>query len=173
MRLKIYPWGAKTIARIIVKENYSCSSFRQWPTIDNISTTAYCLVDLKRYYLVYTYIYIFSGLSPRDKIMSKHIIISKAWENVAKDSRFRGRWMCDETWFRLIKANYPHIDELDDNGFSRETLNRAINSVYKLSINNFTDSNMTGIFGRQFRQACPYDTTKRRRVYYYYLTEPG
>ena len=82
--------------------------------------------------------------------MSKHIIISKAWENVAKDSRFRGRWMCDETWFRLIKANYPHIDELDDNGFSRETLNRAINSVYKLSINNFTDSNMTGIFGRQF-----------------------
>jgi hypothetical protein len=105
--------------------------------------------------------------------MSYYKVISDAWQNVAERNKFRGRWVCDETWFRVLKVDYPSLESLHDKGFTRSNLNKAIASVFKHTLDDFTESNTTGKFRRGFSRTCPYDTTLKRKVWYYYVTEEG
>ena len=105
--------------------------------------------------------------------MSFYKVIAAAWQNVAECEKFRGRWVCDETWFRVLKVDYPNLESLHDKGFNRSNLNKAIASVFKHTIDDFTGANATGKFRRGFSLTCPYDKKSKRKVWYYFVTDKG
>ena len=104
--------------------------------------------------------------------MSFSNAVATTWEKVTERERFRDRWVCDETFFKVMKADYPDLDHMSGNGFNWSQLNTSLASIFKLTIDDFTPSNQTGKFRRAFKRACPYDENQRRRVWYYYIGPP-
>ena len=52
-------------------------------------------------------------------------IISDSYLNLtAASSQYQDNWICDETWFRLLNAHYPHMKNTFN--FTRVGLNRAL-----------------------------------------------
>ena len=50
-------------------------------------------------------------------------IISDSYLNLtAASSQYQDNWICDETWFRLLNAHYPHMKNTFN--FTRMGLNR-------------------------------------------------
>ena len=77
-----------------------------------------------------------------------------------------GHWICDETWFRLLNAHYPHLKNTFN--FTREGLNRALSA----KAGPFTGPNEFGLFLAKFQTECPY-SGERRRVSYFYRQVNG
>jgi hypothetical protein len=77
--------------------------------------------------------------------------------------------MTDETYFRAIKAQFPSLESL---GFDRGGMNRAISLCGGAILDDFTDSNTTGLFRRKARGVDPY-SNQSRIVWGYYVTTPG
>ena len=91
------------------------------------------------------------------------------WLEVTKQSRYRDKWLSDETYFRAIKAQFPSLESL---GFDRGVMNRAISKGGGIMLDDFTESNTTGLFRRQARGLCPFSNQKRN-IWGYYITTPG
>ncbi|KAI2496103.1 hypothetical protein MHU86_18380 [Fragilaria crotonensis] len=84
-------------------------------------------------------------------------------------SRYRDKWLSDETYFRAMKAQFPSLESL---GFDRDVMNRAISKGGGIILDDFTVSNTTGLFRRQARGLCRFSNEKRN-IWGYYITTPG
>ena len=93
----------------------------------------------------------------------------QCWMEVTKQTRYRDKWLTDETYFRAMKAQFPSLNSLD---FNRGVMNRAIAVCGGGTLDDFTSSNSTGIFRRKAKGTDPYDNQKRT-VWGYYVTTPG
>ena len=71
--------------------------------------------------------------------------------------KYQDNWICDETWFRVIKSHYP--DVINSIGFSRTDFICAISG----HACECETQNELGIFKHQFVLSCPYDSGQRRR----------
>ena len=90
---------------------------------------------------------------------NSNIICDSYLNLTAASSHYQDNWICDETWFRLLNAHYPHL---------REGLNRALSA----KAGPFTGPNEFGIFSVKFRTECLY-SGERRRVSYFYKQVNG
>ena len=88
---------------------------------------------------------------------------------VTKQTRYRDKWLTDETYFRAVKAQFPSLNLLD---FNRGVLNRAIAVCGGGTMDDFSSSNTTGIFRRKAKGTDPFDNQKRT-IWGYYVTTPG
>ena len=70
-------------------------------------------------------------------------MIYQCWLEVTKQSRYRDKWLSDETYFRAMKAQFPSLESL---GFDRGVMNRAISKGGGIILDDFTVSNTTGLF---------------------------
>ena len=93
----------------------------------------------------------------------------QCWVEVAKQNRYQDKWLTDETYFRAIKAQFPSLDEL---GFDRGIMNRAISVCGGAMLDDFTTSNTIGIFRRKARGIDPF-SNQCRMIWGYYVTTPG
>ena len=94
----------------------------------------------------------------------------QCWMEVTKQTRYRDKWLTDETYFRAMKAQFPSLNSLD---FNRCVMNRAIAVCGGGSMDDFTSSsNTTGIFRRKAKVTDPFDNQKRT-VWGYFVTTPG
>ena len=92
---------------------------------------------------------------------NSNIICDSYLNMTAASSHYQDNWICDETWFRLLNAHYPHLKNTFN--FTREGLNRALSA----KAGPFTGPNEFGVFSVKFRTECPY-SGERRRVSYFY-----
>jgi len=93
---------------------------------------------------------------------NSNIIICDSYLNMtAASSHYQDNWICDETWFRLLNAHYPHLKNTFN--FTREGLNRA----FSAKAGPFTGPNEFGVFSVKFRTECPYSGERRRLSYFY------
>ena len=90
----------------------------------------------------------------------------QCWVEVAKQNRYQDKWLTDETYFRAIKAQFPSLDEL---GFDRGIMNRAISVCGGAMLDDFTTSNTIGIFRRKARGIDPF-SNQCRMIWGYYVT---
>lgn len=93
----------------------------------------------------------------------------QCWVEVTKQNRYRDKWLTDETYFRAIKAQFPSLESLT---FDRGVMNRAISVCGGAILDDFTESNTTGMFRRKSRGIDPYGNPLRN-VWGYYITRPG
>ena len=93
----------------------------------------------------------------------------QCWLEVTKQTRYRDKWLSDETYFRALKAQFPTLDTID---FNRAVMNQAISRCGGMVIDDFSDSNTSGIFRRQAKGICPL-TNVKRHIWGYYITTPG
>ena len=84
----------------------------------------------------------------------------------AASSQYQDNWICDETWFRLLNAHYPHMKNTFN--FTRVGLNRALS----VKAGPFTGPNEFNLFLAKFQTECPY-SGERRRVSYFYRQVNG
>ena len=97
---------------------------------------------------------------------NSNIICDSYLNMTAASSHYQDNWICDETWFRLLNAHYPHLKNTFN--FTREGLNRALSA----KAGPFTGPNEFGVFSVKFRTECPY-SGERRRVSYFYRQVNG
>jgi hypothetical protein len=102
-------------------------------------------------------------------VMKTLQVFYKCWLEVTKQGRYRDKWLSDETYFRALKAQFPTLDTVD---FTRANMNRAISKCGGMVLDDFSDSNTTGLFRRQATGICPL-TNQRRSIWGYYITTPG
>ena len=91
------------------------------------------------------------------------IIFDAYCKLTATRRELQDNWICDETLLRLLDAHYPSLQNTF--GFTRGRLVRAL-LAYVPPI--FHIKHEHGVFLKQFKTSCPYDSTKRRRVSYFY-----
>jgi hypothetical protein len=92
---------------------------------------------------------------------NSNIICDSYLNLTAASSLYQDNWICDETWFRLLHAHYPHLKNTFN--FTREGLNRALSA----KAGPFTGPNECGLFFAKFHTECPYSGDKRRVSYFY------
>ena len=92
---------------------------------------------------------------------NSNIICDSYLNLTAASSHYQDNWICDETWFRLLNAHYPHLKNTFN--FTREGLNRALSA----KAGTFTGPNEFGLFLAKFQTECPYSGDKRRVTYFY------
>ena len=73
--------------------------------------------------------------------MVKLKVIYDAWVEVGKDPRFRGKWLSDEMWYRLMINVFPNLRTL---GVDRGKMNQAISKCGS-DLGNF-ETNSMGMF---------------------------
>ena len=83
----------------------------------------------------------------------------QCWLEVGKQSRYRDKWLTDETYFLAVKAQFSALEAL---GFDRAVMNRAISNCGGVILDDFSESNTTGLFRRQARGLCPLSNQKRK-----------
>jgi hypothetical protein len=97
---------------------------------------------------------------------SSNIICDSYLNLTAASSQYQDNRICDETWFRLLNAHYPHLKNIFN--FTRKGLNRALSA----KAGPFTDSNEFGLFLAKFCTECSY-SGERRRVSYFFKQVNG
>ena len=89
-------------------------------------------------------------------------IISDSYLNLtAASSQYQDNWICDETWFRLLNAHYPHLKNTFN--FTRGGLIRALSA----KAGPFIGPNECDLFLAKFQTGCPYFGESRRVSYFY------
>ena len=92
----------------------------------------------------------------------------QCWVEVTKQSRYRDKWLTDDTYCRAIKAQFPTLGD----SFDRGKLNRAISVCGGSQLDDFSESNRSGMFRRKGKGIDPFGNPKRY-VWGYYVTRPG
>ena len=91
-------------------------------------------------------------------------LISDAWRKISSENTvYSDQWLCDETWYRVIKRYYPLLQ--DTIKFNRPVLNRALTPPS----GSYDQTNVEGIYHANFCMICPYDG-KKHNVSYYFRT---
>ena len=93
----------------------------------------------------------------------------QCWVEVTKQNRYRDKWLTDETYFRAIKAQFPSLVSLN---FNRGSMNRAISLCGGQQLDDFSESNRSGMFRRKAKGVDPFGNPKRY-IWGYYVTTPG
>ncbi|KAI2507767.1 hypothetical protein MHU86_6663 [Fragilaria crotonensis] len=88
-------------------------------------------------------------------------VFYQCWLEVTKQGRYRDKWLSDETYFRALKAQFPTLDTVD---FTRAIMNRAISKGGGMVLDDFSDSNTTGLFRRQATGICPLDKSEEKHL---------
>jgi hypothetical protein len=66
----------------------------------------------------------------------------QCWVEVTKQNRYRDKWLTDETYyFQAIKAQFPTLGD----SFNRGLMNRAISVLGGVQLDDFSESNKSGI----------------------------
>jgi hypothetical protein len=91
----------------------------------------------------------------------------QCWVEVTKQNRYRYKWLTDETYFQAIKAQFPTLSDSSNRGL----LNRAISVWGGDQLDDFSDSNKSGMFRRTAKGIDPFGNP-RRSVWGYYVTGP-
>jgi hypothetical protein len=81
----------------------------------------------------------------------------QCWVEVTKQSRYRDKWLTDETYFRAIKAQFPTLGD----SFDRGKRNRAISVCGGATLDDFSDGNKTGMFRRTAKGVDPFGNPSR------------
>jgi len=92
----------------------------------------------------------------------------QCWVEVTKQNRYRDKWLTDETYFQAIKAQFPTLDD----SFNRGLMNRAISLCKGTQLDDFSESNRSGMFRRKGKGIDPFGNPKRY-IWGYYVTRPG
>ena len=82
------------------------------------------------------------------------VTMSTAWmanefASVSDTTRYRNRWLSDEKWFSLVAAQIfknGNEDQANDCKFNRTNFVRAIGRKWTNTLEDFMESNETGIF---------------------------
>jgi hypothetical protein len=95
---------------------------------------------------------------------------------------YRNRWISYDKWMEIIQNNYiddPSKEKEEELNFSRANMIRAIDGKWKTTIEDFTQTNQSGIFGHGYFVSFEVENNKggvvakRRKVTYLYATKPG
>ena len=92
-------------------------------------------------------------------------LIIKAFMSVtltSNTSQFTDQWICDEGWFQILTHHIPSLK--DALNINHATVIRSISSVA-------VPLNSKGeilIYHKIFQMECPYATSKRRHVHFFY-----
>ena len=95
---------------------------------------------------------------------------------------YRNRWISDEKWIEIIRNNYivnPSKEKEVELKFNRGNMVRAIGSRWKTTIEDFTETNDSGIYRHHYTVTFKVENdegemvSKRRRATYFYATKPG
>jgi hypothetical protein len=113
--------------------------------------------------------------------------IADAFEKTSQESRYRDRWLTDQKWSELVHSHYfgkgttcndedarLEIKEAAENmKFSRPNLIRSIGKKWAYTLDDFTETNQTGIFRHTVHSANFPDTGSRRKMTFFHVTKPG
>jgi hypothetical protein len=94
----------------------------------------------------------------------------QCWVEVTKQNRYRDKWLTDETYFRAIKAQFPSLDSVSS-WFNRGKLNRAISVLGGSQLDDFSESNRSGMYRRKAYGVDPFGS--KRNIWGYFVTTPG
>lgn len=107
--------------------------------------------------------------------MVKLKVIYDAWVEVGKDPRFRGKWLSDEMWYRLMINVFPNLRTL---GVDRGKMNQAISKCGS-DLGNF-ETNSMGMFKTvvnsmqdPFAEKQSDGSFPKRHTSLYYVTDIG
>ena len=92
----------------------------------------------------------------------------QCWVEVTKQNRYRDKWLTDETYFRAIKAQVTTLGD----SFNRGLMNRAISLCGGTQLDDFSESNRSGMFCRKGKGIDLFGNPKRY-IWGYYVTRPG
>jgi hypothetical protein len=93
----------------------------------------------------------------------------QCWVEVTKQSRYRDKWLTDETYIRAtIKAQFPTLGD----SFNRGVINQAISLCGGTQLDDFYESNPSGMFRWKGKGIDPFGNPKRY-IWGYYVTRPG
>ena len=99
--------------------------------------------------------------------MKKNDLILECFINLTTAcSLYQDKWICDETWYRLLNAHYPNLKKTF--GFTCEGLNRALSAKAGPCIG----PNELSLFMAKFSTECPY-SNQRRFVSFYFRPANG
>ncbi len=110
--------------------------------------------------------------------------IADAFHKTSQENRYQGRWLTDQKWSELVHSHYfgrgtstQHVLEIKESAekmkFNRSNLIRSIGKKWVETLDDFTETNRTGIFRHIVQSAvCP-NTGTRRRVTFFHVTKPG
>ena len=87
---------------------------------------------------------------------NSNIICDSDLNLTAASLHYLDNWICDEIFFRLLDAHYPHLKNTLN--FTHEGLNRTLSA----KAGPFTGPNEFGLFLAKFQTECPYSGDKRR-----------
>ncbi len=94
-------------------------------------------------------------------IIKKHLILDCYINLTPACSQYQNKWICDETWYRLLNAHYPTLKKTFD--FLCEELNRILTD----NAGPCTDPNKLSLFVAKFSTEYPFSDQKRRVSYYF------
>jgi hypothetical protein len=110
--------------------------------------------------------------------------IADAFQKTSQENRYQDRWLTDQKWSKLVHSHYfgkgtcnqdalKIKESAEKMKFNRPNLIRSIGKKWAYTLDDFTETNQTGIFRHIVHSAsCP-DTGTRRRVTFFYVTKPG
>ena len=106
--------------------------------------------------------------------LTKSSLFMLAWCTIAANPLFSGKWLSDETWYRLINARYPTLRYTGDGnaGVDRGLMTKALKKHYVSDAASVGLVNPNGVYYASFYHACPYTETDRT-VHYFYCDSTG
>ncbi len=95
-------------------------------------------------------------------------IVIKSWLQITDElsEDYHDRWICDESWFRIIGSKYPNFTSSFD--FKRKHIALFLPEI----AGGFNILNKSGVYHKSFKTNCPYNG-KRRVVHYFYRHKLG
>jgi hypothetical protein len=85
--------------------------------------------------------------------MSMELMVMAFQTLTANYPEYRNRWNSDDKWMEIIRNNYiddPSKEKEEELKFTRENMIRAIGARWKTTIQDFTQTNQSGIFRHQY-----------------------
>ena len=101
--------------------------------------------------------------------LTKGSLFMLAWCTIAANPLFSGKWLCAETWYRLLNARYPTLRYTgqDNAGVDRGQMTAALKKHYSWEAAS-GQLNPNGVYHASFYHTCPYTDTPRTVHYFYY-----
>lgn len=81
---------------------------------------------------------------------------------ISKSDTYRGRWICDQSLVEILHRHYTNVDK--DN-----TLRNKLVQRLNKAAGPFNSSNVHKIYHKNFTTSCPFNSSLRRMVHYYYF----
>ena len=96
---------------------------------------------------------------------SHYPLILESYINLTTDcSQYQGKWICNETLYRLLNGHYPHLKNTFV--FTREALNHVLSAKAGPCI----APNELSLYRAEFCTECPYSNQRRIVSFYFRIS---